>query len=203
MRSRILTIMAVTLMALVVFPLERGPSLTAAPTPSESFRVGTGNPFGFATRMPPDQYGYCQKDRDLSDYPDEYYWCRSAPVPHPDVQRYHLRFVEDVGLCGILALTQGETVTDPFVERLEAQLSQIYGGSHTRSTSPFPFPAQNPPRYHWLVDDHDPQVGNVTAITLFAQTDRLPGALQLHFSLTTSYQCEAVRAASRHPKPEE
>ena len=195
-----------TLILLAIMPVSIGLADSGGPM-RNSFNVGTGNPFGFSTRTPPDHYGYCKKDRDLSDFPEEYYRCRSAPIPHPDVQEYQLRFVEDVGVCWISAFARGETVTEPLVQRLEEQLSQVYGVSKTQETSIIAFPKQNPPRYIWFVDDHDPNIGNVTIILLHARTDRQPGVLGLQFGLTTDDQCKDVLKTMRSipltPKPEE
>ena len=61
----------------------------------------SGNPFGFGTNTHPLEYEYCKKEPGL--FRDHGYKCSSAPRPHPDLQEYELQFVEQVGLCFLLA----------------------------------------------------------------------------------------------------
>lgn len=64
-------------------------------------RADSGNPFGFETNTHPLKYEYCKKEPGL--FRNHGYKCSSAPRPHPDLEEYMLKFVEQVGLCFILA----------------------------------------------------------------------------------------------------
>ena len=64
-------------------------------------RADSENPFGFETNTHPLEYEYCKKELGL--FRNHGHKCNSAPRPHPDLQEYKLQFVEQVGLCYILA----------------------------------------------------------------------------------------------------
>ncbi len=69
-------------------------------------RADSGNPFGFETNTYPLEYEYCKKEKDpkKSGFRGHGYKCSSALRPPPDLQKYVLLFVEDIGRCSISAL---------------------------------------------------------------------------------------------------
>ena len=90
-------------------------------------RADSGNPFGFETNKHPLEYEYCKKEPGL--YRGHGYTCSSAPRPHPDLDKYALKFVEGVGLCRISASRSEMLYSDVenMIEMSKDQLAKKYG----------------------------------------------------------------------------
>ena len=96
---------------------------------SPSARADSGNPFGFETNKHPLEYEYCKKERPY------WYECSSAPRMHPDIEKYILHFVEDVGLCVIGAYSYKDSPENMknMVEKFREQITQKYGSPTQKS----------------------------------------------------------------------
>ena len=98
-------------------------------TGNPSARADSGNPFGFETNKHPLEYEYCKKERPY------WYECSSAPRMHPDIEKYILHFVEDVGLCVIGAYSYRDSPENMknMVEKFREQITQKYGSPTQKS----------------------------------------------------------------------
>ena len=96
-------------------------------TGSLSAEAESENPFGFETNKHPLEYEYCKKEPGL--FRGHGYTCSSAPRPHPDIKEYRLQFVEDVGVCAIVAALDEVLLRDieNRVEQFKGQLAKKYG----------------------------------------------------------------------------
>ena len=96
-------------------------------TGNPSASADSENPFGFETNKHPLEYEYCKKEPGL--FRGHGYKCSSAPRLHPDLEEYALQFVEDVGLCSIVAARE-----DRFIgtEMFHLQIAKKYGLPTTR-----------------------------------------------------------------------
>ena len=100
-------------------------------TGSLSAEAESENPFGFETNKHPLEYEYCKKEPGL--FRGHGYTCSSAPRPHPDLKRYSLQFVEDVGLCRISAYLDEVPLRaiKNGIEMFKNQIAKKYGPATT------------------------------------------------------------------------
>ena len=104
-------------------------------TGNPSAGADSGNPFGFETNKHPLEYEYCKKEPGL--FRGHGYKCSSAPRPHPDLEEYALQFVEDVGLCSIVAAREDRFIG--IMEMFHLQIAKKYGLPTTREMGIPPF----------------------------------------------------------------
>ena len=134
-------------------------------------QADSGNPFGFETNKHPLEYEFCKKiDLNAVETHSEFdhysYECSSAPRIHPEVGKYYLTFVEDLGLCFIAAESFRDKVayssTEEIVEKFKLQIAKKYGlparEKDRESRSGY--------RYDWDHEAGFKGLGNVRAIWL-------------------------------------
>ena len=149
-----------------------------------SARAASENPFGFETEKHPLEYEYCKKDHDPKHGPlrNHGYICSSAPRPHPDFHEYFIQFVEEVGLCRIVALSFQVGNNSATLEGVKDQIAEKYGLPTYR---PGPVDAQP---YEWVSKDGFPGVGDVTRIHVSMLRDQI----RVWFEIRPLSQCERV-----------
>ena len=80
-------------------------------------------PFGFDTKSlinPADKYSYC------SSYDDDnlLVYCSNAPRPHPYIGSYVIAFIDDIGMCSIIGMTESE-ITWPQIKLKTDNLAKL------------------------------------------------------------------------------
>ena len=167
---------------------------------SVTARAASENPFGFETEKHPLKYDYCKQNRDPTVwvFRSHGYRCSSAPRDHPDFHEYWVSFVEEVGVCGIIARTyqlprkndRGQEPSE--FQTIREQISQKYGPATSKSGS------ELEPVYEWSPEEGFPGVGEVQSIRLsveIAGSTRFTSAL----FILRAPQCKTVldKKASR------
>lgn len=152
------------------------------------------NPFGFETQRHPLQYEYCKKlgnGKELRPGWQEpfYYICSSAPRVHPDINRLILKFVEDVGLCHIRALSHnvaGDNFLLSFVDGVKDQIVRKYGPPTSELKEATPNNNyRGKYRYDWTPKAGFRSIGNVVSISVALWNY----SVQIDFKLRTSAEC--------------
>ena len=168
-------------------------------------RADSGNPFGFETNKHPLEYEYCKKEP--GSFRGHGYTCSSAPRPHPDLKRYSLQFVEDVGLCGIEAYLDEVPLRaiENRIELFKNQIAKKYGPAAT----PTEEESRNPKtgfdfrlfRYYWASKGGFKGLGDIKEIQIraynadydptldFLTGDRNKNWVTISFWLVTSDAC--------------
>lgn len=127
-------------------------------------------PFGFKEHSPPT--GCRESDAP----PYRHYSCAEAPRVHPDIRRYHLYYMNGLGLCFLVA--DSWNVPAPkflsLVTRIASQLSEKYGPPDLKPEK------WEPQFYMWKQLD-----GAVEEIRLSPAKDKIGWAAVLHFLLRT------------------
>lgn len=138
------------------------------------------DPFGFDINVSPAKYDYCS----LTDKGN--FKCTNAPKPHPEFEDYYLWFIDDMGLCRLVAgakLIERDSYgqkTREKIENIKEQLKKKYGepGDHIdflrgsvwddpRDWMMGIFQNERVFGYYWFPPKYK-QVGNVNAIVLDA-----------------------------------
>ena len=148
------------------------------------------NPFGFEIQPHPLQYEYCKPipPESFGGMP-HWYKCSSAPRPHPYLQEYLLFFVDEVGLCTILARSWGfrthKDQLETVVRAFNRQISKTYGPPTSQSDSDSEY------RYDWQPKDGFVGRGDVNSILLNTHSpkDGLGPRVELLFILVTAPVC--------------
>lgn len=101
--------------------------------------MGTAGPFGFDDTVAPDPI-FCNK-RESGGL---WYECSSAPKPHPNFERYLIKYHESTGTC-FLQGTGKDIETNVYgtslkstMEKLQSQVSSVYGEPVENLDSLFP-----------------------------------------------------------------
>ena len=111
-----------------------------------------------------------------------YYTCNSMPREHPDIEAVLMKYVDDVGICWMKAISferKNVEDTEAFVDRLKDEIARKYGPptSQVKETLPKYLPTERRyllPReseklkhnYKWRQDEGFKGVGNVSGIRL-------------------------------------
>ncbi len=158
-------------------------------TGNPSVQAESENPFGFETQTHPLKYEYCQKDKDPqnSALRGHEYKCSSAPRTHPDFQEYFLTFVEDVGLCSIMANSNHFFLREKLrnFERFKDQIAQKYGPPTSKTE-------RGEPQYNWWPQGGFNGLGNVESIELFGDifSEGRKIRASVSFTFATSDACQ-------------
>ena len=159
-----------------------------------SVRADSGNPFGFETDKHPLKYEYCKKEPGL--YRGHGYKCSSAPRPHPDLEWYSLQFVEDIGLCAIMA------GLDEVADRDIKNMIKMFKGQIAKKYGPAAIPTEEEARdnivlqYYWAPKGGFNGLGDVKYIRMRAKdfsldlNDLNKNWVTIDFWLVTSDACQ-------------
>lgn len=147
-------------------------------------QAGSPNPFGFETQTHPLEYEYCKKMKGKDSYSHFWYECRSAPRMHPDIEEIHLKFVEDVGLCGIGAfsfdISEKKTIS---LDGFKEQIAKTYGPPTSKTED------EHEPRYDWDREAGFPGLGDIKAIWVKKSYRAGAYRVSLFFGLVTVDEC--------------
>ena len=142
---------------------------------SENF---SDNPFGLEVPT----FGDCvqmESERTKSHY---WYTCNSMPREHPDIEVVLMKFMDDVGICWMEAISferKNVEETEAFVDRLKDEIARKYGPptNQVKETLPKYLPTEKryvlpgeseklKHNYEWRQDEGFKGVGNVSGIRL-------------------------------------
>ena len=142
------------------------------------------NPFGFETNTHPLEYGYCERYEFEKDESRFWYKCSSAPRMHPDIDYIFLKFVEDVGLCGISAysFTSSKKIEDR-VDLFKDQIVQKYGHPTQKTEDKSEY------GYDWDPETGYSGLGNIERIRVHESYTNRTNRVSVVFRLKASKTC--------------